>query len=502
MNEYNLVSEPWIPIAGGIRASLQDIFSDNGPTYHSLVGDPIQKLSLFKFLLAVVQSAWTPTDIKEWKEMGVQGMKNAVRAYLTKWKEVFYLYGEHPFLQMPQIKGAKIKTYGTFLPMVATGNTTVFTELNVEHNLSDAERALLLIRLMSFALGGKQIDGDFPPLSHGYDKSKSARPGPGVGSKGLLHSFVLYKDLLYSLWLNLFTEEEIRRDMQFFTAGLGVVPWEQMPSGEDDSIARQLKRSYIGRLVPLSRFVLFEKEGLHCIEGVSHSTHEDGIFDPSITVNFTEKKPIVKWANVERRPWRELVSLLSFMDAASQKWNCLQLKHSFDRLASLSLPEREGFTLWVGGMQISNKAGEQYFSGNDDFVESEVQFACSVLTREATFFANLQKQMQMLEEVEKLLKENIKGYYAEIGNKNGTTKSSFGSDMAKQGAQLFWQKAETVFPHIIHVCESSENEDVSKQEIRKQIVLFAQQSYDFYCPHETAQQLDAWVKHRSITVPQ
>jgi CRISPR system Cascade subunit CasA len=56
-NQFNLVDEPWIPIAGHGLASLSDIFSK--PHFKALGGNPIQKISVIKLLLAICQTAAT-----------------------------------------------------------------------------------------------------------------------------------------------------------------------------------------------------------------------------------------------------------------------------------------------------------------------------------------------------------------------------------------------------------------------------------------------------------
>ena len=79
-NKFNLVDEPWIPVTGKGLASLSDIFSNENIT--SLGGNPIQKIALTKFLLAIVQSAYTPVDEKDWEILTTAGMAEKGLAYL------------------------------------------------------------------------------------------------------------------------------------------------------------------------------------------------------------------------------------------------------------------------------------------------------------------------------------------------------------------------------------------------------------------------------------
>ncbi len=57
---------------------------------------------------------------------------------------------------MPAIANAALKPFSVVLPDVATGNTTVLTQSQSERTLDDADKALLLLVQMGFALAGKK----------------------------------------------------------------------------------------------------------------------------------------------------------------------------------------------------------------------------------------------------------------------------------------------------------------------------------------------------------
>jgi CRISPR system Cascade subunit CasA len=334
-NRYNLIDEPWIPVTDVGKVSLRQIFSN--PEYRGLGGNPVQKIAVLKLLLAIAQAAKTPADEAEWQKLGAGGLSQDCLSYIETWHDRFYLYGENPFLQFPTIKVAAIQSCGTVLPEVATGNTTVLSQIQAERDLEDADKALLLITLMGFALGGKKTDNSVV-LSVGYqgkcnDKGKpsSGKPGPSLGNTGLLHSYLLGHTLRETLWLNLLTEADIH-GVNIFPEGLGAPPWEQMPQGEDCPTARRLRQSLQGRLTPLSRFCLLADKGLHYSEGLAHEGHLNGMFDPTVAVNFGGKSPQALWVNTEKRPWRELTSLLNFLEQGkNQGFQCLQLKSGLDR---------------------------------------------------------------------------------------------------------------------------------------------------------------------------
>jgi CRISPR system Cascade subunit CasA len=153
-NSFNLIDEPWIPIVDVGLVSLSQIFSH--PEYRALGGNPVQKIALTKLLLVIAQAAGTPEDDEDWAALGAEGLAHKCLEYLDRWHDRFYLYGEQPFLQMPAIKSAAVQNFGAVLAEVSTGNTTVLTQSQVEKNLSDADKSLLIVQLMGFGLGGKK----------------------------------------------------------------------------------------------------------------------------------------------------------------------------------------------------------------------------------------------------------------------------------------------------------------------------------------------------------
>lgn len=60
-NSFNLIDEKWIPTVDKGLVSLKQVFSDR--EIKQLGGSVIEKLSIFKLLLAIAQSAYTPKMI-------------------------------------------------------------------------------------------------------------------------------------------------------------------------------------------------------------------------------------------------------------------------------------------------------------------------------------------------------------------------------------------------------------------------------------------------------
>ncbi len=482
-NRFNLVSQPWISVAGKGLVSLADVFIDSGIT--ALGGNPIQKIAVTKLLLAIAQTAWTPQGDTDWKKTGASGMSKKILAYLTRNKNLFWLYGEKPFLQMPAIKKAAVQNYGAVQVDKSTGNTTVLTQSQAEHRLTDAEKALLVVQLMGFALGGKKTENsvvlspNYTGKSNAKGKPSTGKPGTSLGFMGFLHSFLSGRSLQETLWFNLLTEENMQ-DLKYFSEGLGTAPWEKMPRGEDCRTARALKKSYMGRLIPLSRFVLLADEGLHYSEGIAHPGYAEGMADPSVAVDFTLPKVKTLWADPEKRPWRQLTALLSFIGNEKKGFECQQLRLGIPRIdKSFNM-----FGLWSGGLKVSSNAGEQYASGLNDFVESEIVLDSKSLG--AIWFSNLKKEMSDLEMLSKATYGATMGFFKD--------QKMEGADQGGQAANLFWQLCERKFQELVDACNSDAEKD--RRKLRGIFAGFVNKAYNTYCPKDTARQLSAWAGNR------
>ena len=477
IQKFNLVDEPWLPMEGQGLLSLHDIFAR--PDAANPGGSPVQKISTFKLLLAICQAALTPKKESDWESLSPEKLAEAAVSYLEKHKDEFWLYGDKPFLQMPSAAGAKIASYSAFNPEIASGNTTVLLQSQIQDVLSDAERACLLIRLQGFATGGKKVDNTIV-LSPGYEKTKGAPAGPSLGFLGFLHTLVLGDSLRETLWLNLFTEEFVQ-SMKVFSGGVGTPPWEKNLLGENCPAAQALCSSLMGRLVPMSRFCLLSDAGIHITEGVRHKGYKEGVADPTVSVNFSGKDPKALWVDPDKRPWRNLVSTLSFLKGFSaDDFVCPQLRLAISRIRHM-----ETAHIWSGGIRVSSNAGEQYPSGNDDYVDSQTDIPCEYLGE--TWFVRFAKEMEKLEWLEKALYASVAGYCTALKLEGAKKQKS------AQATSVFWQKAEVLSSELIDECGQSDPEQLKK--LRLRFYGIARTVYDQVCPHETPRQLTAWVSH-------
>ena len=479
-NGFNLIEAPWIPVENEGLHGLMDVLTNKSLTnLHCRVLD---RISILKLLLAIGQSAFTPKDDEEWLSVGLDGFIEKIKAYLTNFFDKFYLYGNEPFLQYTCLEHSlKVsKTYGNFIPHIAVGNTSVVTQWQIERPLSDAEKAQLLVRLMSMSFSGKKVDNSVV-LTSGYKgKSKSGKAGPGIGTYGFLHSFYRGNSIVETVYYNLLTLKDMEY-LPMFKYGVGVAPWEKMPAGEDDEIARKLKSSLMGRLVSLSRFCYLCNEEIKLTEGIIHLNYKEGIHDPSVCI-IAGKEPKAIWANVDKKPWRQLDSLLSFLGTSSF-YGCMQLKLPSERIKLLN----KCFGVWVGGVQLSLNSGEQYLTGTDDEVQSEIWLPEPACQGEF-WFNEFSQVIKKLNDRAGILKKSVEKYFKEFN------KDIKDDEILKQVTNDYWQYVDKFSQEIVTNCYMENMNEI--ENLMKKCLCFSYDIFDKYCPCNTPRQMKAWAKNR------
>lgn len=485
-NYYNLIEEGWVPVEGGGRVSLERIFSDKG--LRSLGGNPVHKLSILKLLLAIGQSAWTPEDDKQWQEVGIDGFCTKCRTYLETNRDLFYLYGEQPFLQMSVLKDLvdkkkheplRVSELGrNIIPDLPSDNDTILKHLQCNRQLDDAERAVFIVSLMNYSLGGKRVVKDVAPLTKSYTgKSNSAKSGPSLGGYvGYLNSCLWGSSILETVWLNLFSREALGKFRIDWKDQEIVPPWERMPEGEDDSVARYLKNSFMGTLLAMSRFVLLVNDGIIYCEGIQYPSHKDGWREPFLAFGDKDK---MLWLDTSKKPWRNLTSLLAATFLRSQAaYRCPQISELLLRART----EVETIGIWSGGLKVRGNAGDQSVKQTDDFIESCVFLATKSLGE--IWFNELTSEMDAIQKLANHLYGSIRGYHQDQKVKNDR--------LLDKALEEFWGLVEQVFPDVIDGCDNQEKRIV----YWRRIATISEQIYDSYCPNLSARQMSAWAKNR------
>lgn len=259
----------------------------------------------------------------------------------------------------------------------------------------------------------------------------------------------------------------------------GVPVWEKMPqSMEDTESQKNATRTYLGRLVPLSRCIRINEDRSKiimgkCFEFPVYDKNENVVWYEQSTRRITTKKGIKTLisGSVERAVWRSLPALLA---ASKDGEGC-------DLYGNEGLPER--FGIWIGTL-VLDKA--------KILDEIESQFLC--FKKDCFGFQSYAEQLADALETatkwESLLDYKIYIYCECAGcgdisaYKKGKAKEIYWSKLSNR-QDLFLQTAQEVNATL---------SQKSKGEWEYLVRRSCREAYDTVCPHETEQRLEAWVK--------
>ncbi len=482
---FNLIDDPWIPVTGRPEQSLKGIFSDR--SILRLSGNPVDKIVMLRLLLSIVHASNRIPNLEAWNTLSIEEMARNVLRYLDTVHDRFFLFGDKPFLQVPELAGkGKPADVNALQVFVATGNKVVVSHWNQSRQLSVPERIRLLLRSSCYACGGKRFDNGIV-LSERYTGKQNEKGKPSTGAagtllgySGYLHSYLLGDTLLDTLRLNLLTEEEITQTGAF-PDGVGVPFWEEMPHGEACPRARNYRRTCLGQLFPMDKFLLLQNDGIIMTDGIDYPNHKNGLFDPALTIVQEKKDTKAVWASTSKRPWRELPALLSFLEVTGKMYQPYFLSTG---LRKAGKTPTEIVHIWAGGMQVSSNSGEQYLTGQNDYVESEFMIPAGAATESG--FTIYKGMMEKLDACSKILYASVAGYFKKVNDLGGP-------EFASRASAVFWERMEPSAQQIINTAFCGSTEEQREAEYKKWAAV-AREVYNQFCPRETARQLTAWVE--------
>lgn len=240
----------------------------------------------------------------------------------------------------------------------------------------------------------------------------------------------------------------------------------------------------------MGRFCLLKNDGLYLTEGISYADHTSAQCDPAITVIKKKNKINAIWTNPEKKSWREITALLSFVSNNNEyDCTCYQLKLCDEKVRTYRSP----VGLWTLGIKVSSNSGEFKVSGRDDFVESSIEFENITEILNENWFTRYSRELSALEKTAFNLSKSVEGYYS--------GKREEKKDIAKKCSFRFWDNCESLANELLEACIdcSDENGIERLRIIRKKFAQLAQQCYDEFCPCLTSKQFLNWAANRIHT---
>ena len=486
---FNLVDEKWITVAGRAGGmSLLDVFKEKEPCM--ITGNAIQKSALIRFLVAVAQASVRIRDDEEWKALGGDGVSERCISYLEEHHDDFFLYGDKPFLQFTKLadtpEAKRNRLIQAEISDLPADNASRVFDSQMGRDLDDAEKALFIIMLQNHALAGKHVTKPdvLAPFTPGYAlKKQSAKAGPSIGNgKGRLFTFFLGSSIRETVWLNLLTDEDITGLAMNFRLDVRP-PWEEMPGGEDDERARELKSSVYAWLCAMSRFVLLEGDSFCYEEGLQYvSSEKDRYREPFITTTGDGRDV---GADVERKPWRDFPAMFQMSDPRS---GCPLIRMCMNRTKDPSSGVGV-FAIWCGGLQVHANSGGQAVGPGDDFVESEVWIAPQFLGDAA--YDRLAAAIMEVEKISKGVSNAVGRYWKGLNSSPKDVKVH-----VQMAQKAFWQKVDSFGDRLVQLAMEGDEPETRKLMSRAWAAGYA--AYDGACPHEGDGKLMNWMKERYL----
>jgi CRISPR system Cascade subunit CasA len=493
----NLTTDAWIPIvwADGRAStvSLRGAF-ERSEEIRDLAVRAHERIALMRLLICISQAALDgPADHDGWEACRPRIAASALD-YLNRWRHAFELFGGGPrFAQVANLRRLSGKSGGQGgedssaskldLALAAGNNTTLFDNAGgSERTFTDARLALTLLSFQCFSPGGRIGVA----LWNGKETAGkgSSNHAPCLAG-GALHAALRGDNLSDTLHRNLLSKHQVE---QFFGAdSWGRPVWEQTPAGPTDAAARHnASRTYLGRLLPLTRAIWFgdDRRSLILANGLEYGSYaEAGWREPSTTIVTQSRKGqparVVLPASVEKAAWRELHALM--VKAINQ--------NTIGGPAALqNIFEEEAFDLWVGGL-VADKAKPV------DTVESVFHIPAAML--DETSRKLYEKGVRLAETTAFGVMRAVAVYHTELGDKldRGEMKQRRQQMQSKAAAQ-FWTDIEQTVPHLLEAAAALDSlgpkGEWHKTSWGKSVWRAALATYERACPHGTARQLRAY----------
>lgn len=525
----NLAFAPWIPCtrADGTawRASLLQCLADDGIA--DMAVRPHERVALMRLLLCVAHAALgIPEDRASWQSCR-ERLADASARYLEQWRDSFELFHpQKPFLQVTDLRSAArgslekaaeraedglTSTAKLDFALSSGNNSTLFDhEALKPFRAAEPEKlALDLLTFQMFSTGGtigKVFWNGEPMFKPEEQKNPSASScdAPCVCGS-MTHTFVKGSSLPESVWLNLLSADCLRDYADLGGDWRGRPLWEAFPQGpHDEAAVRNATRTFLGRMVPLSRAILLKKDGALMLlgNGLSYPSfslaNQDFPPEPSAAVIALKKRKGVTPLTVlgvlpSKALWRDLPALTE-QRRCKGPGGCLALAHADGK-------DGKGVDLMVGGLARDKAA-----------IEDEVEYFFHVppslfRKRERAFYAN---EVRIAEKMERkaLSFAMVCWRTALDGGWNARLKLALAAatrrekcaKLRAQASRDYWSAVERNLPFLTAMIEALDSDyaDVMLHAWRRMVRESALDAYATACRGDSVRQLRAFATGKRI----
>ena len=498
----NVAFDPWIPVVNllgeRVMVSLVAVLTE-GALYADLAVRPHERVALMRLFTCVAHAALDgPKDYDECEEVPKR-LPDAARRYLEKWKDSFELFHEEkPWLQVAGLQKNKdvkeIIDTDDWTPVsklnfsFATGNnTTLFDHegMSDTRSISIAETLLAMITFQCFSPGGliSQV------YWNGTQTNKSSKDGPCCPCS-MIHAFIRGADILHTIHLNLPSYSRIYE--LYGMDGVGSPVWEKVPRHLlDESLAQNATRTYLGRLVPITRFIKLAKSGQRMLlgDGLVYPTFVDGFpQEPTATVYVRMNGKKEERALLPFRPakcyWRELAAIGVKRNAVG----------TGGPLSLDALPESQGCDIVIAALARDQAT----------IVDTkESVYSIPAKLRTELGLRLYESEVHESEQIARRLGWAIETYRQEIDGGwegrlkgAGPSKGELKNKLHAQGTTFYWTQVENSLSLLFEVIDAlgTDAKDTKLSIWRKSLFATACDAYRIACGQTTPRQVKAFAK--------
>lgn len=367
----NLTTAPWIPVitpdGTKNRVSLLIIF-EQGEKIRDLTVNPPQRIAIMRLLICIAQAALDgPDNEKDWYDCR-NTLGDAGITYLKKWQHRFDLYGDQPFLQIPDLsvkegnESTAVKHMGSldFQSPFGGSTTSLFDHAGImqDYPVPDTDIPLTLLTVMNFSTGGKVGQGQWAGTQYNH-------PTFAAPCIKALHTFALGKTLMESIHWNLLCKKGTPCGAENLpNSKWGQPLWELFPESPDDHNAfENATQTYLGRLVPFSRMINLTAYPGKCIMGpvppACKIEHLPGFREPSTTVVLNKKQePYYFSISSDKHIWRDLGAVLAQGNNSTDTQGAAVLRRVRHHSNSETLFPDKTVDIWTGGLETGASAAK------------------------------------------------------------------------------------------------------------------------------------------------
>ncbi len=485
---FNLIDEPWIPVADSAgnehKVGLRNLF-ERANEWSDLAAGTLETIAIYRLLIAIAQRALDgPKTRDDWKTAGERLVVDSLR-YLEQWKDRFDLFGDKPFLQIKSLAADNRTKTDKLDFALATGNSnTLFDQCAVEEGRVHEPDWLIRKILVYQSFSPSQTIG--VALWNG-EKTIRGLNAPCLQKKMLI-TMVKGSNIFESVYWNIIPFEVL----PFQQERIGKPVWEydlDLLNRDDKNFVR---RSWFGRLVPLTRCIRLAENGREMIlaDGLSYPGYPE-VRDTMGTIILQNNKQLYLQTDPNQHPWRNLHAILAHekRDKAGSSGGAYALGNIPAIKQIKSLVEDYMYELSVGGIVNDPQNNAKIIDTASWSVQIDIGLIGDISLN------NYEKGVKLAQSALGRLVRAIKTYCDHLKLEPEKDEMKSASSLVVRAKALYWSALDRQYSVLLKVAEE---EDGTLTQWRRILKNEIDSAYDKVCPHRTARQLQAFAEGKRL----